>query len=301
MIDDWNIGGGRYRKVTEGVTKSVTAVFFSIYRYYLPVEYVIAPETWHFRDENPFTGGAFDQNWGGLFFLNRDDFMIYNGRGKNNLYCVGFSRNVNNICDRAVDFVRYENYHGRRVILGSDYQTDIEPMLLHGASASRTEVRASDPRYVVHSTSAESWARIIDDGELKSLARLRKEGIPVRTISNTMFGEPDEYLDYVHFSNYDSEGPEIVVLSHQIGEYCSDADTEYTPGVRIYLDNHRLISDGLMERDGLHLSKVRNGVPLVPYVVAVVDSRDIMHRKPWTPSSFCAEATKLFETRVGLT
>jgi hypothetical protein len=76
-----------------------------------------------------------------------------------------------------------------------------------------------------------------------------------------------------------------------------DDDKAYDPGVRIYLDNHRIINDGLATRDGIHTMKVRLALPLSRCMVSVVKFSDLELPEAagfWTPRSFTVSADRLF-------
>jgi hypothetical protein len=90
------------------------------------------------------------------------------------------------------------------------------------------------------------------------------------------------------------------MASKQAGDFRLDPDTSYTPGVRLYFDLHAIIRDGLGVRDGLHLVKVRNHLPLTPYLLGAVGLEDVAAGDPgkdWTPRLFTQQADRIFEQR----
>ena len=77
------------------------------------------------------------------------------------------------------------------------------------------------------------------------------------------------------FGALDDTGPERVLASQAAGRFVTDDDAVYEPGVRLYFDNYRIITDGLAIRDGLHITKVRNLLPLAPYLIDAVGVDDV--------------------------
>ncbi len=183
------------------------------------VNTAIAPVGWDPDAVNPSTGAPFDSSWSGLVFLSREDDQFTNGRRENGLYCASFGRKVQNLENRVADFLRYEAAQGRRTMVASQFELEIDAFL--NDCLTRTPeaatVRASDPRYVVHSTSQEAWASISQDKILKSPVRLREEGVERTSIGFRELGEPPEYEDYIHFGAIDKCHSEFVVLSQQRG------------------------------------------------------------------------------------
>jgi hypothetical protein len=92
------------------------------------------------------------------------------------------------------------------------------------------------------------------------------------------------------------------VSSHQKGRIVTDEDAEYEPGVRLYFDGHRIIEDELGVRDGVHLLKVRDRLPLEPYLRAAIGVPDVDQGgtvPAWTPRRFLDRANAHFERLVG--
>ena len=53
---------------------------------------------------------------------------------------------------------------------------------------------------------------------------------------------------------------ELIVASYKVRRFIFDQDAAYEPGVRIYVNNHRIIDDGLDVRDGIHFMKVHESL-----------------------------------------
>lgn len=51
---------------------------------------------------------------------------------------------------------------------------------------------------------------------------------------------------------------ELVVNSRNLGYVCTDPHVMYIPGVRLYFDVRKMVSDKIVTRDGLHLIKVKD-------------------------------------------
>jgi hypothetical protein len=196
--------------------------------------------------------------------------------------------------------------HGRQVILAFPEGVDADEIIRSAweATADQRAVRASDPAVVVHSTTREAWKAIERDGMLKSTARLHAEGClpaspPAETseLAEYYRGEPEEYADYIMFGGLGHPAVESIVASKERGYFCLDSDVRYEPGVRLYFDLHAVIRDGLGVRDGLHIAKVRNHLPLKPYLLGAVGVEDIQDgaSQDWTPKLFTREADRAFQ------
>ncbi|MDO8585809.1 MAG: hypothetical protein Q7T82_02105 [Armatimonadota bacterium] len=212
-------------------------------------------------------------------------------------------RRFTSIETRLADFLRYESSHGRKVIVSFPPDMDSDA-IARNALASTPEnrtVRPDDPRWWVHSTPLESWEKIKDCGELRSFARMRREKGSPMGIGLFVFGEPADYAEYVMLAWTLAIGPEHVVSSQQKGHLITEEDTPYTPGVRMYFDGHRIIRNGLAVSDGLHLLKVRDRLPLDPYLVMAVSVKDVDPRgdvEVWTPWTFLNRANEYFAARA---
>ena len=94
--------------------------------------------------------------------------------------------------------------------------------------------------------------------------------------------------------------PEAVLASKQAGRFVLDEDAIHEPGVRLYFDNHRIITDGLGTRDGVHLIKVYQHLPLTPYLLAAISVDDVQlenNAQMWTPRTFVAKANEAFSDK----
>lgn len=84
------------------------------------------------------------------------------------------------------------------------------------------------------------------------------------------------------------------------GGFCLNADAAYLPGMRLYFDLHRIIRYGIAVRDGLHLPKMRDQLPLIPYLLDPIGAEDVNTDdagSDWTPQSFVEDADRAFQRR----
>jgi hypothetical protein len=274
------------------------------------LKYWQAPALWSFTEPNPFSpDGSYGSEWTAFCILDREDDQFETGRSGLGPFSARFGRNVPHLKQRLIDFLSYENAQGRKVILsfpeGMDIPSFIAQALL--ATPSPEIVRPGDEPILVHSTTQAAWKEIQSDGFLKAASQLNRQ----KRISPGFIGEsqvdeylrlePPEYQDYVMFGEMESYGSELVVASNQAGKFVMDINAAYDPGVRLYLDHHRIIRDGCAVRDGLHVLKVYRKLILEPYLLAAIGKNDIPdhHRRIWTPKEFVEEANKAFVTRVG--
>jgi len=201
------------------------------------------------------------------------------------------------------DYIRYEFLHGRQCIIS--IPPDMGKIFIERALAVTPEwsvIRSHDPKWIVHSTTVHGWAAIQACGELKSQARLHSEGVAIPNHGSEWFGEPEDYTEYIIMGDTGAEDTELVVASHLSDLKIEDRRAPYTPGARLFLDAHRLISDGLVVRDGIHVAKVYDHLPLDPYLIAAVTPADIDPKGKitvWTPRTFCLATLKYFSGIVG--
>jgi len=201
---------------------------------------------------------------------------------------------------RLADFLKYENAHGRKVIVSFPPDTDAVVTQALAETPDRSEIRPDDSRWWVHSTPLPNWEKIQACRELRSHARLRQEGLSQPGVGLFAFGEPVDYAEYVMLAWALAVAPEHVVSSQQKGRLITEEDTPYEPGVRLYFDGHRIIRDGLAVSDGLHLLKVHDHLPLDQYLVAAISAGDADPTdevETWTPWTFLNASNEYFIER----
>lgn len=262
-----------------------------------------APAGWEHESDNPFTpNGSYDPGWG-CFRVMESKWEPY-GRTDKGLYFVTARPDSPILARRLADFLRYEASYGRKVIVACPEGIDVKDLVREAQSIryETTEIRHDDPPWLVHSTSLENWKSIQAVGELRSLAMLRRNGIETGGIGLRGFGEPEDYADHIMLGLPENIGPEHVVASLGKGEVITEENTPYQPGARLYFDGHGIIRDGLMVRDGIHMHKVRDRLPLKPYLVAAITPADVdpdCKVAEWTPRSFLTRASEFFAERFG--
>jgi hypothetical protein len=227
---------------------------------------------------------------------------MFTGSTPRGMFSVRWDRDVPDLKSRLADLFRYETRHGRAVLLC--VPPDIDGDTFVSDALARTPpphvVRDPDPQWVTHSTDLDAWARIREDGALKSSALLTAEGATPDDLGFRVLGEPADYAEYVMLGSMERVGGEHVVASRRAGRIITDEDAPHEPGVCLYFDNRELIRAGLGERDGAHLIEVRGHLPLEPYLVEAISARDIESEAGvgWTPASFHAAVTAAFLARL---
>ena len=228
--------------------------------------------------------------------LNIDGFMR-DRMHPSGCFSIAVNPQAEDFPDRLTDFIAYENSHGRCVLIHSP-NFDIEHSLNYRQHPSNY-VRKTDPPFAVHSTLLNSYEQIIKTGCLKSTTRLNKEGAGRTAIGIEQLGEPKDYLDYIMFGVPDGKGSgsEALVNSYLLGKVCFDPNAPYTPQARMYFDVRKMIKDGLVVRDGIHLAKVFDILPLNDYLLKTVFEKDVTLPEGeafWTPDLFKKCANDFF-------
>lgn len=254
-----------------------------------------AQSDWRPIENNPFTtDGAYGESWSAFIYDESIMNSYTNFYPKAKVYTVIANPRQDKYFHRLIDFVHYETSKGRNIIINIPhlYKKNIIEKLELTENRSPNIIRSSDPRWVVHSTTKQSWSEIKKIGSLLSPSELRRNNKKIHEIGLKAMLEPEDYSDYVMFDMLDGCG-EIVVSSRQLGYVCLDTNIEYVPGFRLYFDAHKIITDGLAVRDGLHIIKVFKGLPLEKYMVMSIDS-SMFPKQKWTPNSYTYVTNKYF-------
>ena len=267
------------------------------------VEYHKAPAAWQANHPNPFSlDGSYGCKWS--YFEIVDDLgeNFTHGKLDNGLFHLRAGRAVAKLGARLADFLRYEPKHGRSVIVHGPPDIAVDSMVAEAIESNPdgSYLSEEESRWVVHSTDLDAWDNVQRCGTLRSQASLRREGREVVGLGLSLLKEPEDYAQYIMFSSVDAIGPEHVVASRSKGDIFTEENTPYTPGVRLYVDGHRIIRDGLAVWDGVHFLKVRDRVPLEPYLLAAVTTSDLDLERgasEWTPRTFLDAATAHFRAR----
>lgn len=252
-----------------------------------------APTGWNPTELNPFTTvGDYGKEWSAFIYDEEIQHYsnIFNGT---RVYVLRVNPETDSKYERLFDYLTYETKHRRNVILSLPRHVDFNEILeMFNIFTSDNQFREGGEKYLVHSTTKESWDSIKKSGILLSPNELKKQGINILEIGLKPMLEPDDYSDYVMLDVLEGCG-ELVVNSRRLGYVCTNPDIEYIPGVRLYFDAEAIIKDGLGTRDGLHILKIKNKLPLNKYLVKSV-SAEPFHKKDWTPSTFTNLANKYF-------
>lgn len=264
----------------------------------MQVFYHKAPQGWTPNEPNPFADNGSYAGWSCFEIIdNLNNFR--HGCLDNGLFLMKFDRILEKLEIRLADFLRYETKHNRQVIIAAPINMDIDSFVSNALETypPGSFLTQEESRWLVHSTSLESWKEICRCGYLKSLANLRLLSKNVIGLGIEELKEPEDYAEYIMLGNFDGIGCEHVVASHSRREIFTEENTPYIPGVRLYFDGHQIIRDGLAEWDGIHILKIRNKLALEPYLMMAIGSNDIApenQRNIWTPRTFLEAANEQF-------
>ena len=239
-------------------------------------KYVRAPDGWKPELPNPFyVSGKYGSQWSCLEIIDNSDIQLhYHGHCRNDrgLFHCQIGCNSPKFTIVLGDFLSYESAHGRTVILTCPEDMNANELVQHALANVHdvSFVRNDDPKFMVHSTLPDRWEKIKTSGALWSSMRLKKQGLNFPEIGYEQLGEPKDFREYIVLGTLNSTAPEHVVASHTKGCVFTEEDTPYEPGVRLYFNAHRIITDGLAVRDGLHKLKIHDHLNLEPYLIAAV-------------------------------
>lgn len=257
----------------------------------------IADSDWSPTKRNPFTtDGTYDENWSSFIY---DPSITYftNVYPESKLHVIRFSPDADKNYIRLFDFLNYETSYQRNVIIKVCVGMNAEDIIeLFHKTSHRIEYRSTDEKYMVHSTTLSAWESIKQDGGLLSPNSLKKNNRAVNEIGLKPLNEPKDYSDYIMLDVLEGCG-ELVVNSHNLGFVCIDPNINYIPGVRLYFDVKKIFAAGLVTRDGLHLVKVKDRLPLQDCLLAAITANDFEASIQWTPSLFTQKANELFYTK----
>lgn len=250
-------------------------------------------DKWEETNTNPVTEEAYDDSWAVFVLTDSKSYNLFVGSADGCAYTIRFSRYANEDWRLALcDFIEYNESTGKNSILVlSKEELEEAKKAYAGHSFREPALRAGEPRFLVHSTSLESYKSIQKDGMLKSFNRLHIPGEPI----GSKLGDPRDFRDYIMFSGGGVTG-ELVVSARQKGRITMDADSRYCPGARLYFDGERIAADGLLVRDGCHL-KVKDCLPLEPYLLYAATAEGLgLKDIAATPKEFSQMADQQFET-----
>ncbi|RKD28586.1 hypothetical protein [Lacrimispora algidixylanolytica] len=257
----------------------------------------LADSTWYPTDINPFTiNGTYDDKWS-AFIYDLDITFFTNVYPNAKLHVLRVCPNADKEFLRFFDFLNYELFYQRNVILkvckGMDSESLIEQ---YSKTSHEIGYRETDEKYMVHSTTLSAWKLIQEEKALLSPNMLGKKNKLVTEIGLKTMMEPADYSDYIMLDIPNGCG-ELVVNSRNLGYVCIDPHIIYTPGVRLYFDVRKMFTDRIIIRDGLHIAKVKDRLPLKDYLLAAITLNDFDANIQWNPTLFTEKANELFYTK----
>ncbi|MCL2560337.1 MAG: hypothetical protein FWE07_07590 [Turicibacter sp.] len=239
------------------------------------------------------------QNWIQFKLTTSSEYETFVGM-EDNMYTLKVSK----VCSKweyaLFDFIGYEESHGKNMILHVSPEDFKQAQRRYGNHHfQEKQIRADEPKVLIHSTPWRSWENIQAEGTLKSWHILKRENpdFEAEPIGKQL-GDPENYRDYIMFSN-GHVASEIVVLSKQSGYVDMNHDKLYQTGARLYLDMTAIAKDGLLVRDGAHL-KVKNELPLEKYLIWVGTWETAgLENQVSTPLAFTTKANNKFNELYG--
>lgn len=244
---------------------------------------------------NPITGQEYDSSWIVFTLTCSIDNRSITGMGKEGVCFIRLSRILNDNWQLSVgDFIGYceaDGLNGILIMPEADFGDAKNKYVGH--SYDEPKLREDEPTILIHSTTADRWASIQRNGELKSWNRLKRdiaewEDEPI----GTQLGDLAEFSDYIMFGE-DVSG-EIVVSSKLSGFINMDVNADYHTEARLYFDAKRMAQGGLLICDGAHV-KVKDTLPLEPYLIWVATWDKLGLESPVsTPKVFAETADKQF-------
>ncbi len=244
---------------------------------------------------NPITDTFYNDSWIVFILTDSKDYNMFVGSENGCAYTVKFSRFAKTDWRIALcDFIGYNKANNKNIILvlKDDELNEAEKIYL-GHSYNETYLRDDEPKFLVHSTTFENYKKIKNEGVLKCFNMLGLKEDPI----GVQLGDPKNFSDYIMFYNGGVTG-EIVVNSKQKGEIVMDTNDEYIPGAKLYFDAEKIAADGLLIRDGCHL-KVKNELPLKPYLIFTATAESEGIDKTSTPKEFAEKADNHFQKDYG--
>ncbi len=216
---------------------------------------------------------------------------------ENSIYTVKISKQYKYwyyyLCD-MIDF--YSDSCVELILDVLDDDIELAKTLYGNHSYNESLLREYEPTVMVHTTTLESYKKIIADGSIKcwNLLKQQKESFEDKPIGS-LLGDIEDFSNYVMLSPIDVNN-EIIVASKQKGAINTNPNQTYQAGCRFYLDAKKLANDGLLLRDGQHI-KVKNEIPLDKYLIWYSTAERIGLPVETTPNRFFELSNKEFRKR----
>ncbi len=217
-----------------------------------------------------FTDGDFTECWDGVFFKKLS----------------GYPNITEWEIQNVLDFIAYENAHGRECIFeeqGSIYQKIMETR--NSGKKSRVPVPkkieecTACPKYrgcmtdfVCHTSSVENAVKILGCGSLLSAVKARGESAEkLMKEKRNAAHDPADYFEYVMFSWGNCQAGDRLVMERKLGRFPDEEDLGryFTPGVRYYFRYDELVRHPGAVFDGVLPLKVKDEVVLRDWVYAI--------------------------------
>lgn len=246
---------------------------------------------------DPNTGLPYDCSWT-VFSLTDESCRMRVGAENGGAYVLSVGKAHLNWRMALGDFIDYHKSQGGKIVLALKQEAlDDALKLYEGHSCRDRFLRDSEEPVLIHSTTPQSFEKIIKDGCLKSWNILQREGFfageePI----GSLLGDPSELRDHILFGS--GATGEIVVSSKEKHRIEMDWDQPYQPGARLYFDMKKIAEDGLLIRDGSEI-KVRDTLPLKPYLIWAAAAEELgLSHGPVTPRQFAEKADRYFQAHI---
>jgi hypothetical protein len=207
-----------------------------------------------------------------LIHVNPEEkYRNWKGRMGNGAFYISINPNIPGWQHWVADFIRFENRNGRIPIAYSNNSLFNQLSKFENFLLDEKTIRATDPRWIVHSTDLKSYKKIIESGFLFSENHQVEIGLKER--KGHTIELPKDYYDYIMFCGIDRYA-EHVVASKYLQKVVTSDEVVYEPGGRFYFDLHQLVNDGIVERDGIHPVKVKTSLDLKEFLIFSISSED---------------------------
>ncbi len=246
---------------------------------------------------NPITNEVWDASWI-VFMLNNESYRMFVGSINGCAYTLKVSKNYCHWKMALGDFLSYNNSIKKNIILvisEQDYHEAIKKY--EGHTHNDKFLREYEEPILIHSTTADNYRSILEDGCLKSWNQLHKHTVlDAEEPIGKLLGDPMELRDFILFGS--GTTGEIVVNSKQLQRIEMNDNLEYKTGARLYFDIKKLAEDGLIIRDGSEI-KVKDILPLNPYLMWAATWDNIgLKSNISTPKVFAMSADKYFQDHI---
>lgn len=116
-----------------------------------------ASSDWLPLDSNPFSyNGEYSDKWSAFIYdAEAKYYTQIEPRAK--LFTIKVSSQIGKDYERLIDFINYETKYNRNVIIKADIEVRHIIDNLSNIDQNRNSIRKTDPRWLVHSTTIDSW------------------------------------------------------------------------------------------------------------------------------------------------